>query len=78
MKATFVGGRFDGQTMDVSKVWDFAVAATEDYSAVRTPRHIIQSPELDNQPIVNGYCGPMWNGDGLRYESRSVYLSYCQ
>ena len=76
MKAVFVGGRFDGQQMDVSNVWDFAVAATENLSDARARGGIVRRAELDDQPIVNGYIGPMWNGDHLRYESRDVYLSY--
>lgn len=29
--------------------------------------------ELDNQPTLPGYLGPMWDGDGLRYETQEIY-----
>ena len=28
---------------------------------------------LGNQPLLPDYVGPMWDGDGLRYESPQVY-----
>lgn len=32
-----------------------------------------QRTELQNQPKIEGYCGPMWDGDGIRYESAAAY-----
>jgi hypothetical protein len=32
-----------------------------------------QRIELQNQPKFEGYCGPMWNGDSIRYESIEAY-----
>lgn len=29
--------------------------------------------ELRGQPIINGYLGPMWDGDKIRYETQEVY-----
>lgn len=29
--------------------------------------------ELQNQPCFEGFIGPMWNGDGLRYETPEAY-----
>lgn len=29
--------------------------------------------ELQNQPCFEGFIGPMWNGDGLRYETPDAY-----
>ncbi len=36
----------------------------------RNPR---QRAELQGQPRFNGLCGPMWDGDAVRYESQAVY-----
>lgn len=46
---------------------------TQDYSGVRGKGFICQRKELDKQPKINGYLGPMWNGNSLRYETASVY-----
>lgn len=32
-----------------------------------------QRAELQGQPILDGFCGPMWDGDGLRYEDAETY-----
>lgn len=31
--------------------------------------------ELVAQPRFSGLCGPMWDGDAIRYETQSVYDS---
>lgn len=73
MKAEFVGGRYDGRVMDVSEVEKFCTGHTEDLSAVRARGGLVHMAELDNQPTVEGYCGPMWDGGKLRYETWEVY-----
>ena len=73
MIAVFVGGKYNGQEMPVEKVWDFAVGVTENLSKVRAKGGLVHRSELDDQPIVNGYCGPMWDGGKLRYETWDVY-----
>lgn len=32
-----------------------------------------QRAELQGQPKFAGLCGPMWNGDAIRYECREAY-----
>lgn len=73
MRCEFVGGRHDGQEMDVSKVWSFASGKTENLSEARARGSWVHRAELDDQPTVEGYCGPMWDGGKLRYESWDVY-----
>ncbi len=31
-----------------------------------------QRAELQGWPIFRGLCGPMWNGDSVRYETREA------
>src|SRR4051812_4828471 len=30
-------------------------------------------PGLIGHPVLRGFCGPMWDGDAIRYESQEVY-----
>ena len=75
MLAQFVGGRLNGQVMDVA----FVIANhcngnyTEDLSAVRARGGFCCNPILDNQPMVDGYLSPMLDGGMLRYETQEVY-----
>lgn len=74
MKAVFVGGRYNGITMNVEDVIKIGNGKfTEDLTHVRNNGGWCHREELDNQPKVDGYAGPMWNGDGLRYETWEVY-----
>ena len=34
-----------------------------------------QRPELWGQPRFHGLVGPLWNGDGIRYETTSEFPS---
>lgn len=75
MKAKFVGGRLNGLTTTTEEIkakygnGEF----TPDLSFKRSLGIIVRRAELDNQPKVDGYVGPMWNGDHLRYESNEMY-----
>ena len=73
MMARFVGGQYDGQTLDVERVWDFAAGATESCAEARARGGFCRRPELYDKPVVNGYVGPMWNGDSLLYETYEVH-----
>ena len=63
----FVGGPYNG------KIWHYAALEvrnliagySEDLSAKRATGALCKRAELDNQPLVNGYLGPMY--DGARY-----------
>ena len=69
---SFVGGQLDG------KLWHYAALEarglingySEDMSAVRASGRLCKRAELDNQPLVNGYYPPMY--DGVRYEVNGV------
>ena len=76
MKAYFAGGRYNGLEIDTqvileSNLWNGEL--TEDLSEIRARGGCVHRAELDNQPMVDGYLSPMWDGDGLRYETQEVY-----
>ena len=76
MKAYFAGGRYNGLEIDTqdileSNLWNGEL--TEDLSELRARGVCVHRAELDNQPMVDGYLSPMWDGDGLRYETWEVY-----
>ena len=75
MMAQFVGGKLDGQVMSVEAVerWHCNGKHTEDLSAERARGSWVHRKELDNQPMVDGYLSPMWDGGMLRYETPEVY-----
>ena len=39
----------------------------------RETGELLTRAELDNQPMVDGYLRPMWDGGMLRYESAEAY-----
>lgn len=63
----FVGGEFNG------KMWQYAALEvrnlikgySKDYSEQRAKGILCKRAELDNQPIIDGYMPPMY--DGKRY-----------
>lgn len=75
MKAMFVGGPLNGQVLDVEivKAKYCNGKYTEDLSAKRARGAWVHRAELDNQPMVDGYLSPMWDGGMLRYETQEVY-----
>ena len=75
MLAVFVGGYLNGQVMTVEEVERKYGNGklTPDYSIERAAGGVVPRKELDCQPKVDGYAGPMWDGDKLRYETWEVY-----
>ena len=75
MKAIFVGGKLNGTVTTTeeikAKYWNGKL--TENLSEVRARGGLVHREELDNQPMVDGYLSPMWDGDGIRYETYEVY-----
>lgn len=73
MKMIFV--KDSGSTIyeDESVVPYTVTGRTEDMTELRNKGFIVHREELDNQPIYEGFLGPMWDGDRLRYETSSVY-----
>lgn len=66
LRAEFVGGRFDRQNVSIETLEVRGNGRrTQDMSEYRAKGRTVQRAELDNQPIVDGYIGPMW--DGVRY-----------
>lgn len=89
MKALFVGGRLNNELIDVEELvnlpefsgrytktkeeiikgWERAEAqGFKVFGGHRFPHE-----ELMGQAIINGYVGPMWDGDKIRYETQEVY-----
>lgn len=64
-KYQFFGGKYDMQEMDEEQARELAHSFTPDRSEIRAAGMLTQRQELDNQPQIDGYCGPMW--DGMRY-----------
>lgn len=81
----FVGGRYHKMRMPKEAVVAIGNGGyTKNWSKERATGALVPREELDNQPLVEGYAGPMWDGlrkDGfndetyavLRYESFGVY-----
>ena len=46
---------------------------TKDLSADRARGALVRRAELDNQPILDGFAGPMWDSNCLRYEDWQTY-----
>ena len=76
MKAIFVGGKLNGLEMDVEEIMNSGLwnrKVTPNYSEARKYFLGVPRKELDNQPLVDGYLSPMWDGGMLRYETQEVY-----
>lgn len=81
----FVGGRYHKMRMPKEAVVAIGNGSyTKDWTCERNMGELVPREELDAQPKVTGYAGPMWDGmrrDGLngevyavlRYESGPVY-----
>ena len=72
LKAVVCGGDLEG-TYDVEDLWQYSDGKSADYSDARKKGGLVPRAELDNQPTLPGYAGPMWDGDGLRYETWALY-----
>ena len=62
----FIGGPLAGQRLERETVLAIASGDTGSRAAERAQGARVRREELDHQPTVKGYLGPMW--DGLRYE----------
>lgn len=68
----FVGGEYNG------KMWHYAALEvrnlikgySDDLSEIRAQGALCKRAELDNQPLIEGYLPPMY--DGVRYEVNGV------
>lgn len=62
----FIGGRLNGQQLQHEEVEQIATGHTPYRGRERALGARVPREELDGQPTVKGYLGPMW--DGTRYE----------
>lgn len=63
---SFIGGEYNGMILNRGEVGLIGNGRySEDLSLLRKAGRLVHGPELDNQPLVDGYLGPM--RDGLRY-----------
>lgn len=74
MKAIFVGGKYNGLVVDEEQLKEMGNGQfTKDLTELRERGICVHRAELDNQPYVDGYLSPMWDGGKLRYETQEVY-----
>lgn len=59
----FIGGAMPKRFMVRSEVEEIACGHTPDRSRERLAGRIVPRKELDNQPKVPGFLGPMWDGE---------------
>lgn len=77
----FVGGNLSGQILARKEIEAIAHGHTSNLSKERSEGKLVHRAELDDQPTVKNYIGPMYNGyykDGilLRYETKEVYNTF--
>lgn len=72
--AVFYGGRFDGVRVSHDELMKMGSGKfTLRFSALSVHNPLTINLKLEDQPIVEGYLSPMWDGDKLRYETQEVY-----
>lgn len=74
MKAILVGyGSVKEFEVEELKKYYEVIGLSADYSKERKEGLCVPRKELDNQPLLKGFIGPMWDGGKLRYETQDVY-----
>lgn len=66
-------GGLQTEYLDYSLVRANAKAFTKDMTEYRNNGGLCHREELDDQPLLENYLGPMWDGDCLRYETQEAY-----
>ena len=71
----FVGGNYDGERMTEWQVEQNLCNGNHSYDGkeTRAKGGVCHHAVLDNNPLVDGYLSPMWDGGTLRYETPEVY-----
>ena len=74
----FVGGNLNGKILTKEEIDRIAIGLTENQESLREKGVTVHRKELDNQPIVKDYLGPMFEKIDygkiyLRYETQEVY-----
>lgn len=75
---TFYGGPLNGKVLERNQVEKIANNITRDYSEEREKGLLVHRKELDKQPTINNYLGPMFEAIDygkiyLRYETPEIY-----
>jgi len=72
--AFFVGGRYHGLYMTHKELIKKGNGQfTPRWSAMPTHNQLLVNLDLEDQPMIDGYLSPMWDGGYLRYETQEVY-----
>ena len=72
--AFFVGGRYHGfykTHKELKAIGNGKFSLRWSALSQHNPRTV--NLNLEDQPLVDGYLGPMWDGGYLRYETQEVY-----
>ena len=74
----FYGGKLRGKILSKTQIDEISSENTIDFSKEREKGLLVHRKELDNQPIVRGYLGPMFEKIDygkvyLRYETQEIY-----
>lgn len=74
----FYGGKLSGKILTKTQIDEISNENTIDFSKEREKGLLVHRKELDNQPIVRGYLGPMFEKIDygkvyLRYETQEIY-----
>lgn len=72
--AFFVGGRYHGLYMTHEELKAKGNGKfTPRWSAMPTHNQLLVNLNLEDQPMIDGYLSPMWDGGRLRYETQEKY-----
>ncbi len=72
--AFFVGGKYHGLYMTHKELMKKGNGKYMiRWSALREHNPLTVNLDLEDQPMIDGYLGPMWDGGYLRYETQEVY-----
>ena len=76
--AFFVGGRYHGRYMTHKELKNVGNGKFSlRWSALSDHNPLTENLDLEDQPEVDGYLGPMWDSGYLRYETQDVYDALC-
>ena len=72
--AFFVGGKYHGIYMTHEELTKKGNGEfTPRWSVMKEHNPLLINLDLEDQPLVDGYLSPMWDGGYLRYETQEVY-----
>lgn len=60
-------------TLEASADGFKVIGHTKSWAEERAKGYTVPRAELDNRPMFEGYLGPMYDADALRYESHAMY-----